>query len=148
MNTPATLTYTLEEVLQRFEQNIAKQFTEVNQKMDKQFAEVNQKMDKQFAEVNQKMDKQFAEVSQKFIEVDHKFEEVNQKLVKLQIGQSGLSGEIKALDEKFSGKIETLDEKIVSISKRIDYQEFINRSVTVAMTVAFIGGVAKFLFVA
>jgi hypothetical protein len=85
--TPTTVSYTLEDVLDRFEQ-----------KMDRQFAEVN----KQFAEVNQKMDRQFAEVNKQFVEV-------NQKLNKLEIGQVELSGEIKTLDEKVSGIDKRLD---------------------------------------
>jgi predicted nuclease with TOPRIM domain len=112
--TPTTVSYTLEDVLDRFEQKMDKQFAEVNQKMDRQFAEVN----KQFAEVNQKMDRQFVEV--------------NQKLNKLEIGQVELSGEIKTLDEKVSG-----------IDKRLDNQEFLNRGVLVALIVALIGGAAK-----
>jgi transketolase len=119
--TPTTVSYTLEDVLDRFEQ-----------KMDKQFAEVNQKMDRQFAEVNQKMDRQFAEVNKQFAEVNKQFVEVNQKLNKLEIGQVELSGEIKTLDEKVSG-----------IDKRLDNQEFINRGVLVALIVALIGGAAK-----
>jgi chromosome segregation ATPase len=85
--TPTTVSYTLEDVLDRFEQKMDRQFAEVN----KQFAEVN----KQFAEVNQKIDRQFAEV--------------NQKLNKLEIGQVELSGEIKTLDEKVSGIDKRLD---------------------------------------
>jgi transketolase len=140
---PTTVSYTLEDVLDRFEQKmdrqfaeVNKQFAEANQKMDRQFAEVNkqfaeanQKMDRQFAEVNQKMDRQFAEVNQK---MDRQFAEVNQKLNKLEIGQVELSGEIKTLDEKVSG-----------IDKRLDNQEFINRGVLVALIVALIGGAAK-----
>ena len=130
--TPTTVSYTLEDVLDRFEQKMDKQFAEVNQKMDRQFAEVNQKMDRQFAEVN----KQFAEVNQKmdrqFAEVNKQFAEINQKLNKLEIGQVELSGEIKTLDEKVSG-----------IDKRLDNQEFINRGVLVALIVALIGGAAK-----
>ncbi|MEB3193418.1 MAG: DUF4164 domain-containing protein [Snowella sp.] len=137
--TPTTVSYTLEDVLDRFEQKmdrqfaeVNKQFAEVNQKIDRQFAEVN----KQFAEVNQKMDRQFAEVNQKmdrqFAEVNKQFVEVNQKLNKLEIGQVELSGEIKTLEEKVSG-----------IDKRLDNQEFINRGVLVALIVALIGGVAK-----
>ena len=130
--TPTTVSYTLEDVLDRFEQKMDRQFAEVNQKMDRQFAEVNQKMDRQFAEVN----KQFAEVNQKmdrqFTEVNKQFVEVNQKLNKLEIGQVELSGEIKTLDEKVSG-----------IDKRLDNQEFINRGVLVALIVALIGGAAK-----
>ena len=130
--TPTTVSYTLEDVLDRFEQKMDRQFAEVN----KQFAEANQKMDrqcaevnKQFAEANQKMDRQFAEVNQK---MDRQFAEVNQKLNKLEIGQVELSGEIKTLDEKVSG-----------IDKRLDNQEFINRGVLVALIVALIGGAAK-----
>jgi chromosome segregation ATPase len=85
--TPTTVSYTLEDVLDRFEQ-----------KMDRQFAEVN----KQFTEVNQKMDRQFAEVNKQFVEV-------NQKLNKLEIGQVELSGEIKTLEEKVSGIDKRLD---------------------------------------
>ena len=119
--TPTTVSDTLEDVLDRFEQ-----------KMDRQFAEVNQKMDRQFAEVNQKMDRQFAEVNKQFAEVNKQFAEVNQKLNKLEIGQVELSGEIKTLDEKVSG-----------IDKRLDNQEFINRGVLVALIVALIGGADK-----
>ncbi len=117
--TPTTVTYTLEEVLSRFDQKIEKQFTEINQKMDKQFAEVNQKMDKQFVEVNQKMDKQFAEVNQKFVEV-------NNKLGALEIGQT------------------SLNEKVIAINQSLNSQEFINRGVFVGALLAFIGGLAKF----
>jgi len=115
-NTPTTLTYSLEEVLARMEQKMDRQFTQLEQKMDKQFAQVEQK----FVQIEQKMDKQFAEV--------------NQKLVKLEVGQAELSGEIKTLDEKVSG-----------IGKRMDNQEFINRSVLVAVILAFIGGAARLL---
>ena len=130
--TPTTVSYTLEDVLDRFEQKMDRRFAEVN----KQFTEVNQKMDRQFAEVNQKMDRQFAEVNKQFAEVnqkmDRQFVEVNQKLYKLEIGQVELSGEIKTLEEKVSG-----------IDKRLDNQEFINRGVLVALIVALIGGAAK-----
>jgi DNA anti-recombination protein RmuC len=116
---PTTLTYSLEEFLERFEQRIERRFAEMDLKMDKQFAEINQKMDKQFAEVNQKMDKQFAEV--------------NQKLVHLEIGQVELLGEVK-----------TLDQKVTGIEKRLDNQEFINRGVLVAVIVTGLGSAAKF----
>jgi septal ring factor EnvC (AmiA/AmiB activator) len=111
---PPTLTYTLEEVLTRFEQKVDRQFAEVNQKIDKQFAEVNQKFDKQFAEVNQKLEK------------------IDDRLNKLEIGQAELSGEIKALDQKVGG-----------IDKRLDSQEFVNRGVLVALIAALFSGAVK-----
>jgi len=113
-----TISYTLEDILDRLEQKIDRQFAEVNQKIDKQSAEVNQKIDRQFAEVNQKMDKQSAEV--------------NQRLSKLEVGLVELSGKIKILDEKFN-----------SVGKRIDNQEFLNRGILGALIVALIAGAAK-----
>jgi tetrahydromethanopterin S-methyltransferase subunit G len=109
-----TISYTLEDILDRLEQKIDRQFSEVNQKIDKQFTEVN----KQFIEVNQKIDKQSAEI--------------NQKLGKLEIGLVELSGEIKILDEKFNG-----------VGKRIDNQEFLNRGILGALIVALVAGAAK-----
>ena len=116
-----TLTYSLEEVLSRFEQ-----------KMDRQFAEINQKMDRQFAEVNQKMDRQFAEVNQKFVEVNQRLEKIEDRLNKIEVGQVELLGEIKTLGEKVSG-----------IDKRLDNQEFISRGILVSVIVALLGGAAK-----
>jgi predicted nuclease with TOPRIM domain len=120
---PPILTYTLEEVLTRFEQKVDRQFTDINQKMDRQFVEVNQK----FAEVNQKLEK------------------IDDRLNKLEIGQAELSGDIKALDEKLSGEIKTLDDKVSGIDKRLENQEFTNRSVFVGLIVALVGGAVKLL---
>jgi predicted nucleic acid-binding Zn-ribbon protein len=75
-----TISYTLEDFLERFEQ----------------------KIDKQLAEINQKIDKQSADIKQEFVEV-------NQKLNKLEIGLVELSGEIKVLDEKFKGFDKRID---------------------------------------
>jgi DNA repair exonuclease SbcCD ATPase subunit len=82
-----TISYTLEDFLERFEQ----------------------KIDRQFAEINQKIDKQSAEVKQEFAEVKQQFVEVNQKLNKLEVGLVELSGEIKVLDEKFKGFDKRID---------------------------------------
>jgi len=103
MTNPTTLTYTLEEVLTRFEQKVDRQFAEINQKMDRQFAEVNQK----FTEVNQRLDK------------------IDDRLGKLEVSQAELSQKVSGLD------------------KRLDNQEFINRSVLVSLIVALIGGAVK-----
>jgi septation ring formation regulator EzrA len=86
---PPILTYTLEEVLTRFEQ-----------KMDKQFSDVNQKMDKQSAEVNQK----FAEVNQKFTEVNQKLEKIDERLNKLEIGQAELSEKVSGIDKRLDNQ--------------------------------------------
>ncbi|MEB3338391.1 MAG: hypothetical protein VKJ46_13070, partial [Leptolyngbyaceae bacterium] len=85
-NLPPTVTYSLEDILTRFEQKMDKQFAEVNQKMDKQFTEVNQK----FTEVNQK----FTEVNQKFTEVNHRLDKMDERLTKLEVGQSDIRGDV------------------------------------------------------
>ena len=116
-NPPVTVTYTLEDLFTRFEQSISKQIAEVNEKVDRQSAETKQ----QVVEVKQ----QFVEVKQQFAEVKQQFAEVNQKLVKLEVGQATLAGEIKALDATVAG-----------IGKRIDNAEFMNRGVAIALIAA------------
>ena len=149
-NPPVTVTYTLEDLFTRFERNI-------NEKIDKQSTEVKE----QFAEVKE----QFAEVKEQFTKVDEKIErqsaefkqqftEVNQKLLKLEVGQAELAGEIKAVSEKLSGEIKNVDEKlsgdiktvnatVAGINKRIDNAEFFNRSVAVTLVAAVFGGLVK-----
>ena len=57
-----------------------------------------------------------------------------------------LSGEMKTLDEKLTGKIETINAKIDGLGKRLDTQEFINRSVMVGLVLAIAAGVVKLFF--
>ena len=78
--TPTTLTYTLEEVLSRFEQ-----------KMDRQFAEVNQKLEK----IDDRLNK--LEIGQ--VEISGEIKALDEKL----------SGEIRTLDEKVSGISKRMD---------------------------------------
>ena len=88
-------------------------------------------------------------------------QEMNQRLTSLEIGQARLeerlsgemkaldeklSGQIKALDEKLTGKIETANAKLDSLDKRLDTQEFINRSVMVGLVLAIAAGVVKLFF--
>ena len=127
-NPPVTITYTLEDLFTRFEQNINEKIDRQSAETKQQFAEVKQ----QFVEVNQKIDGQAAEAKQQFGEVKQEFAEINQKLVKLEVGQATLAGDIKALDATVAG-----------ISKRIDNAEFFNRAVAVALVAAVFGGLVK-----
>jgi outer membrane murein-binding lipoprotein Lpp len=129
----------VKEQLAKVDQKIDKQSAEVKE----QFAKVDQKIDKQsaefkeqFAKVDQKIERQSTEFKEQFAKVDQKIErqsseitqqftEVNQKLLKLEIGQSELAGDIKALDATVAG-----------INKRIDNTEFFNRSVAVTLVAA------------
>ena len=140
-NPPVTVIYTLEDLFTRFERNINEKIDKQSAEVKKQFAEVDQKIERQSAEfeqqlteVNQKIERQSTEFKQQFAEVKQEFAEVNQKLVKLEIGQATLAGDIKALDATVAG-----------INKRIDNAEFFNRSVAVTLVAAVFGGLAKWL---
>jgi chromosome segregation ATPase len=56
-----------------------------------------------------------------------------------------LTGQINSLDEKLTGKINVLDEKITGQGKRLDFQEFINRSILGGLILIVLGGAAKYL---
>ena len=143
----------VKEQFAKVDQKIERQSTEVKEQfaeVKEQFAKVDQKIERQsaefkeqFAKVDQKIDKQSTEFKEQFAKVDQKIErqsaeftqqftEVNQKLLKLEIGQSELAGDIKALDATVAG-----------INKRIDNAEFFNRSVAVTLIAAVFGGLAK-----
>jgi len=47
-------------------------------------------------------------------------------------------------EEKLTGKINVLDEKITEQGKRLDFQEFINRSILGGLIFIFLGGAAKY----
>ena len=68
--------------------------------------------------------------------IDFLQRDVNERLNKLEIGQSELRGDIKALDERLSTKIDGL-------TARVAYQEFTNRGILIALVVAILGGAAK-----
>ncbi|MGL5034443.1 MAG: DUF4164 domain-containing protein, partial [Microcystaceae cyanobacterium] len=80
-NPRTTVTYSIEDILERIEDKIEARF----ERMDERF----EKIDRQFERLENKMDTRFAEV--------------NQRLTKLEVGQAELSGEIKTLDEKVVG---------------------------------------------
>ena len=96
-------------------------------------------------------------MSQTPITVTYSLEEVlsqiNQKLDKLQedvteikIGQVKLEGKLETLETELKGEIKVLEMEIQGISKRLDTQEFINRSVVVGFVLAISAGAAKLFF--
>ncbi|NCS59509.1 MAG: DUF4164 family protein [Microcystis aeruginosa G11-04] len=70
--------------------------------------------------------------------IDFLQRDVNERLNKLEIGQSELRGDIKALDERLTAEIKGL-------TARVAYQEFTNRGILIALVVAILGGAAKIL---
>ena len=109
-----TVTYSLEDILERIENKIDTRF----EKVDRQLTEMNQRLTK--LEVGQ------AELSGEIKAMDER-----------------LSGEIRAIDQRLSGDIKTLSEKVDGLGKRLDNQEFLNRGVVVAVLAALIAGTAK-----
>lgn len=69
-------------------------------------------------------------------DVNQKFDKIDERLTKVEIGQSELKGEIKALDERLTTEIKGL-------TARVANQEFTNRGILIALVVAILGGAAK-----
>ncbi|CCI21179.1 conserved hypothetical protein [Microcystis aeruginosa PCC 9809] len=68
--------------------------------------------------------------------IEGKIDKIDERLTKVEIGQSELKGEIKALDERLTTEIKGL-------TARVANQEFTNRGILIALVVAILGGAAK-----
>lgn len=119
--TPITVTYSLEEV----------------------FGQINQKLDVIHQDVK--------ELRQEFNDFRTETKVAIQELRgDIKALDSKLSGEIKAVDSKLSGEIKAVEGEIKAvevevkgIDKRLDTQEFINRSVVVGFILAIVAGIVK-----
>ena len=80
---------------------------------------------------------------------DTDLKEIKDLIIDLKINQvrmeERLSGQINALDEKLSGQISLVDEKVSGLGKRLEFQEFINRSILAGLILLVLGGAAKYL---
>ncbi len=70
--------------------------------------------------------------------IEGKIDSLQRDVNKLEIGQSELKGEIKALDERLTTEIKGL-------TARVANQEFTNRGILIALVVAILGGAPNFL---
>jgi chromosome segregation ATPase len=86
-----TIETDLKEILDKLDQKMDRQFTQIYQKMDRQFAQLDQKIE----QIDQKMDR-------KFEQLDQKIDRTQEDITKLQVGQAKIEGDIKALDNKGS----------------------------------------------
>lgn len=68
--------------------------------------------------------------------IEGKIDKIDERLTKVEIGQSEIRGDIKALDE-------LLTTEIKGLTTRVAYQEFTNRGIFIALVVAILGGAAK-----
>ncbi|MFM7353200.1 MAG: DUF4164 domain-containing protein, partial [Microcystis aeruginosa] len=69
-------------------------------------------------------------------DVNQKFDKIDERLTKVEIGQSEIRGDIKALDERLTTEIKGLTTGVAD-------QEFTNRGIFIALVVAILGGAAK-----
>ena len=71
---------------------------------------------------------------------------VDEKLsAQINLVDEKLSGQISLVDEKLSGQIGLVDEKVSGLGKRLEFQEFINRSILAGLILLVLGGAAKYL---
>ncbi|NES22774.1 MAG: hypothetical protein F6K41_28605 [Symploca sp. SIO3E6] len=97
---------------------------QINQKLDR--------MDEKFESFRKDVDDKFDDLQK---DVDKKFDNLQKEVVEIKIGQVRLEGEIKNLEVEVKG-----------IGKRLDTQEFINRSVVVGFVLAIAAGAVKLFF--
>ena len=71
--------------------------------------------------------------------VDDKFESLQKDVVDIKV-------ELVRLESELKGDIKALDAKVEGIGKRLDTQEFINRSVVVGFVLALAAGAVKLFF--
>jgi predicted nuclease with TOPRIM domain len=72
-------------------------------------------------------------------ETNQRFDKIEERLTSLEIGQA-------RLEERLMGEIKTVNAKLDGLGKRLDTQEFINRSVVVGLVLAIAAGVVKLFF--
>ncbi|TRU79949.1 MAG: DUF4164 domain-containing protein [Microcystis novacekii Mn_MB_F_20050700_S1] len=68
--------------------------------------------------------------------IEGKIDKIDERLTKVEIGQSEIRGDIKALDERLTTEIKGL-------TTRVADQEFTNWGIFIALVVAILGGAAK-----
>jgi phage host-nuclease inhibitor protein Gam len=114
---PVTVTYPLEDILGQIQQ---------------QLVHIDQKSEQRFNKLENRLDNLQQEVTDLKIHV-----------VKL---ETELKGEIASVRKELKGGIATLNAEVQGIGKRLDTQEFINRSVMVGFILASTAGAIKFFF--
>ncbi|MDJ0659731.1 MAG: hypothetical protein QNJ42_09600 [Crocosphaera sp.] len=116
MNEPATVKYSLEDILKkiddkldRMEEASTQRFEKLESKLESSQRDFEQKLDSFQRDVNQKLDT------------------LQKDVTDLKVGQA------------------KLEEKVDGLGKRLDYQEFINRGVIISLLAAVLGSLAKML---
>lgn len=79
------------------------------------------------------------ELKQEIKAVNSKLDTMQKDITDLKVGQV-------RLEEKLTGDIKSLDTEVRGINKRLDSQEFLNRSVAVGFILAFFQGLLSCFF--
>ncbi len=126
----------LKEIFAKFEQK----FDKMEQKFDQRFDKIDQK----FAQIDQRFDKidqKFAQIDQRFDKIDQRFDKIETKIdntqkdiIDVKISQTKLEGKINGLET-------TMAAEVSGLGKRLDNQEFINRTVVAGVVLALLATV-------
>ncbi|NEQ69189.1 MAG: hypothetical protein F6J86_08225 [Symploca sp. SIO1B1] len=103
--------------------------------MNQDSVKVTYSLEEVLGQINQKLDRMDEKFENFQKDVDEKFDNLQKEIVEVKIGQVRLEGEIKNLEVEVKG-----------IGKRLDTQEFINRSVVVGFVLAIAAGTVKLFF--
>ena len=77
--------------------------------------------------IDDKLDRMEEASTRRFEKLESKLDNLQKDVTDLKVGQA------------------KLEEKVEGLTKRLDYQEFINRGVVIGLIVALLGGLAKML---
>jgi capsule polysaccharide export protein KpsE/RkpR len=99
----------------------------------------------------------FGQIQQQLLRLDQRFDTLQAEVTDLKIHVVKLEAEIAsvrtelkrdivAVREELKGEISTLSAEVQRIGKRLDTQEFINRSVVVGFVLALTAGAVKLFF--
>ena len=115
-----------------YEVDLKEVLGQINQKLDRN----EEKLDRIQRDFDQKLDGMQRDFTQR---LDRMQQHVDQKLDTLQKDVTDLKVGVSRLEER----VHSLEDKVEGLSKRIDSQEFVSRSVFLGLIVAILGGLAK-----
>ncbi|WP_013334511.1 hypothetical protein [Gloeothece verrucosa] len=88
--------------------------------------------------VNYTIEQILTKLDQRLDKIENKLDTLQKDVTDIKIGQLKMEAELK-------GDIKALDEKVNGLSKRLEFQEFVNKGILVALVVAILGSAAKLL---
>ncbi|MBJ7898758.1 MAG: hypothetical protein GC158_02300 [Cyanobacteria bacterium RI_101] len=87
----------------------------------------------------------FAKFDQRFDRLEQRLDGLQKDLADLKTSQQKDMTDVKLSQAEIRGDIQTLDEKVSGFGKRLENQEFVNRSVFAAILVTILAGAVRFL---